>query len=431
MKGLAVLLFACLTPLTFYGQNIDRPKMDSLFDRLEGKNLAIGGIAVSQNGKLIYQRSFGKDQSATTGYRIGSITKMFTAVLIYQLIDEKKLSLDDTLSEYFKELPNAGKITISQMLGHRSGLANFTNNNTNYDSWKDQPKTHEELLAMIKNQKPDFEPNARADYNNSNYLLLSYILEKIYHKPYKQIVTERVIKKIGLKHTYYGDHVGFQENEAISYKYFDNRWKEDRAVYLDNFNGVGAIISTPADMCGFINALFSDMLISKNSLNIMKHMVKGYGMGMFPYGTDKHPGFGHNGKTEGFGSSLQYYPENKLSIAYCTNGEVYPKEAILNDVFNICFKQPYTIPNFDPVILNEKLLGQYTGTYSSQAGIQAITTLTGNQLILETRGQQFRLDALSEHEFWNVQYGFFFDFNKAGKQLVIKDVDDVYELDKK
>ncbi len=90
-------------------------------------------------------------------------------------------------------------------------------------------------------------------------------------------------------------------------------------------------------MCKFITAIFDHKLISKQSVERMKTIADGYGNGLFPYGNEKNKGFGHNGKTEGFASSLQYYPEQKLSIAYVTNGEVYAKNHILDHVFNSCF----------------------------------------------------------------------------------------------
>jgi len=431
MKRFVVLLVYLFLAITGHSQSIDRAKLDSLFNNLENHNLAIGGVAISFGGKVVYQRSFGKNQVPQTEYRIGSISKMFTAVLTYQLIDEKKLSLKQTLSTYFPDLPNAYRITIAELLGHRSGLANFTNN-TNYDEWKDQPKTHEQLLLMIKNQKPDFEPNAKADYNNSNYLLLSYILEKIYHKPYKAIVNERIIKRLNLSHTYYGLNPGFQPGEAISYHYINSEWKQDKAAYLDNFSGAGAIISTPPDMLKFINGLFEGRLISKASLDTMKTIRDGYGKGMFPYGDEKHDGFGHNGKTEGFGASLQYYPENKLAIAYCTNGEVYPKAQILDDIFKICFTLPYTLPSFRPVTLSASILNTYIGNYSSDDGNMQVSVANDKgQLVLSTKGQPFSLVTLSDHEFWNIAFGFFFEFENTGKQLLIKDVDDIYVLHKK
>jgi len=440
MKRYILLLLAVVTILeASYGQNPDRAKLDSLFNMLQQKNLGMGSIAISKNGKLIYRKAFGiasiNDKDTTradvnTEYRLGSITKMFTAVMAFQLIGEKKLSIHDTLSKYFPQLPNAGRITIGNLLNHRSGMANFTDN-TNFDDWKTQPKTHQELLDLIIKQKPDFEPNAMANYCNSNYLVLGYIIEKICNKPYKDVLNDRIINKIGLKQTYYGDSTHDAKKEAASYKYFDSQWKKDKAIFLDDFGGAGAIISTPADMLKFINALFTGKLVNKSSLDTMETMVDGYGMGMFPFEFGPHKGFGHNGKTEGFASSLTYYPEDKLAIAYCTNGEVYHKAKILDGVLSIYFNKSYTTPTFQPVNLSDAVLDQYTGTYTSgPSGIKVICTHDGDHLQLETRGQLMKLEALGNNEFFNKGFGFFFEFDPSGKKLTIKDVESNYELSK-
>ena len=410
-------------------QSIDRAKLDSLFDALVENNLAIGSIVITKSGETIYERSFGKDQTPETTYRLGSITKVFTAVMVYELIDAKRLSFTDSLSEFFPDLPNAGKITIAEMLGHRTGLPSFTATATNFDSWKTEPHTHEQLLAFIRNQRPDFPPGAKADYNNSNFLLLGYILEKIYKKPYKSLVTERIIRKLGLHDTYYGEHPGFEGKEAVSYKYFDNRWQAEKAVYLDNFAGAGAMISTPRDMCTFIDAIFDGKFISKTALARMTRIEKdGYGWGMFSFGDSLHTGYGHGGKTEGFASSLQYYPENKLAIAYCTSGELYPKDKILDEVFQICFNESCPIPNFTPISLTEQQLQPFAGTYAGDNGLQVTSAVKDGRLVLTVKGQPFILDALSDHEFHNVRFGFFFEFDDQGKQLVINDAATTYWL---
>jgi D-alanyl-D-alanine carboxypeptidase len=399
-----------------------------MFANLADHNLAEGSLAISSYGKLVYQRSFGRDQTPQTEYRIGSISKAFTAVLIYQLVDERRLFLDDKLSKFFPHLPNADRITIAELLGHRSGLANFTNH-TGFDDWKDKPKTHAELLALIQNQQPDFEPGTRADYNNSNYLLLGYIVEQIAEEDYKTVLGEKILHKVHLDHTYYGEKIGFQPGEAISYKYENGVWKQDRAAYLDNFGGAGAIISTPQDMLTFISSLFAGELISTASLAQMTMIRDGYGQGLFPYGDANHVGYGHNGKTEGFGASLQYYPERHLAIAYCTNGEVYPKAQILDRVFKISFGLPCDIPTFNPKIIDAASLARLVGSYSSaDKNIEATTTTEAGNLVISVKGQPFPLVALSEHEFWNVPFGFFFDFSGDGEKLTLKDVDDVYEL---
>jgi D-alanyl-D-alanine carboxypeptidase len=431
MKRLLIVALIITICITGFGQTPNLRKLDSLFNILTAQNLAIGSIAITRNGKLIYQRTFGQGQTHATLYRVGSITKVFTAVMIYELIDEKKISLEDTLAEFFPGLPNAGKITIADMLGHRSGLANFTALGTNFDTWKYQPQTHEQLLALIRDQRPDFDPGAKADYNNSNFLVLGYILEKIYRKSYKDIVKERIINKVGLPNTYYGDHAGFQGDETASYKYADNRWQQEKAVYLDNFSGAGAIVSTPKDLCNFVKAIFDGELISRTSLARMTRIEKdGYGWGLFPYGDDPHPGFGHNGKTEGFASSMQYYPENKLAIGYCTSGEVYPKDLILNAVFKICFGEPMVIPGFMTTKLTDQQLEPFVGTYQGDNGLQVSSSADSGRLELKLKGQQFILEPFSDHEFRNVRFGFFFDFDKNGKQLIIHDAASTYTLHK-
>lgn len=401
-----------------------------MFASLEDHNLAEGSLAISSYGKMVYQRSFGRDQTPQTEYRIGSISKVFTAVLIYQLVDERRLSLGDKLSKFFPHLPNAGRITIADLLGHRSGLANFTNH-TGFDDWKDKPKTHVELLALIQNQQPDFEAGARADYNNSNYLLLGYIVEQIAGEDYKTVLGEKILHRVHLDHTYYGERIGFQPGEAISHRYENGVWKQDRAACLDNFGGAGAIISTPQDMLTFINSLFAGELVSAESLAQMTTIRDGYGQGLFPYGDANHVGYGHNGKTEGFGASLQYYPDSHLAIAYCTNGEVYPKAQILDRVFKICFRVPCDIPTFKPKIIDATSLARLVGSYSSaDKTIEATTTAEAGNLVISVKGQPFPLVALSDHEFWNIPFGFFFEFSGNGEKLTLKDVDDVYELRK-
>lgn len=440
MKRFFISLLSLLfLGLTSYTQSISRLKLDSLFNTLSENNLAMANIAISKNGVLVYQKAIGCSfiegnnkvpANINTEYRIGSITKMFTATIIFQLIEEKKLFINDTLYQYFPSLPNAGVISISELLNHRSGLPSFTND-TNYPDWMDKPKSHNDLLALISGRKADFEPNSKADYNNSNYLLLSYIIEKVCKKNYKEVLNERIISKLNLTRTYYGNGIDSNKNECASYKYFDNKWVKDKAANLNNFSGAGAIVSTPSDMTKFIEALFSYKLVSKASLDKMKTLVDGYGMGMFPYSFQSKKGYGHNGKTEGFASSLSYYPEDKLAIAYCTNGEVYPKADILNGVLGICFNTAYSIPVFKPLVINNQELDKYIGTYlSSQPPIKVLCTKNEVNLLLETSGHTFVLDAIGNNKFMNARYGYFFEFNQANKQLLIKEGDDIYYLNK-
>jgi len=420
-------------------QPLNRGKLDSLFDILERKDLAWASIAISKNGKVVYKRTTGAARiegdkripaTENTTYRIGSITKMFTAVMIYQLVEEKKLSLNDSLSTYFPQMPGAGNITLHQLLSHRSGLADYTKDG-HYAEWMDKPQTQNELLTRIVNGKRDFEPGTQADYNNSNYLLLGYIIEKVCRKPYREVLQQRIISKLKLSKTYYANITKLNPDESDSYKYVNSQWQADKRATPDNFGGAGAIISNPNDLTRFIEALFAGKLISKTSLATMTTLTDSYGAGIFPYTFEGYQGLGHGGKTEGFGATLIYYPKEKLTLAYCTNGEVYPKADIQNDALKIYFNKPFTVPTFQPITLNDAELNAYPGTYTSeQFGITIVCTRVGNTLELETRGMKMPLDALESTKFMNTSFGFFFTFNKEKQELVIQDVDDTYYLKK-
>ncbi|HEY3390244.1 MAG TPA: serine hydrolase domain-containing protein, partial [Prolixibacteraceae bacterium] len=209
---LAAILLTVLSFGTIHSQNFDKAKLDRLFDVLAQKEKAMGSLTLSKNGNVIYSRAIGyslvtdaskKPSTSLTKYRVGSISKMFTSTMIFQLIEEGKLKLTTTLDTYFPKLPNANKITISNLLNHRSGIHNFTEDPA-YLTWMVQPKTQDEMLAIISKNKVDFQPGEKAAYSNSNFVILGFIIEKITKQSYSINLKQRVTSKIGLSNTYYG-----------------------------------------------------------------------------------------------------------------------------------------------------------------------------------------------------------------------------------
>src|SRR5688500_10655143 len=232
----------------------------------------MGSIAVSKDGNIIYNRAVGNSHigekgfvssDAKTKYRIGSITKIFTATLVFGLIEEGKLKLDDTLDKFFPEIPNAKKITIAQMLNHRSGIHNITDDAKHYLSYYRRPQTHEQMLAIIAKTTPDFEPGAKAAYSNSNYILLDYIIEKVSKKSYKDALNERIASKINLTDTFYEEKTNGAGSESSSFVWLNSKWKELPGTDLSIPGGAGAIVSTPTDLTKFITALFDGKIVSQ------------------------------------------------------------------------------------------------------------------------------------------------------------------------
>ncbi len=421
-----------------YSQTLNTKKLDSLFNTLQNRELANGSVAISINGKILYQKAIGfamLDSNNrkifpdinTEKYRVGSTSKMFTATIVFQLIDEKKLSLDTKLAAYFPQLPNANKITIEEMLYHRSGLHDYTHD-TNFPDWMDKPKTHEEMLKIIASKGNDFEPGTKADYCNTNYLLLSYIIEKITSMSYAEALTQRITSKIGLQHTYFGKPIDIRRDEATSYKYADSSWKKEKETDVSIHCGAGSVVSTPKDLTVFIQNIFNGKLISSANIDSMTTMIDDYGMGIFSYDFDSTKGYGHNGRIEEFYSATRYYPEKKLAVSYITNGILYPRIDILKGILKICFNDDYEIPFSKPVAIDFQ---KYIGTYSSNdLPFKVVCKKENDELIFEAAGKTMEAEPVSTNYFMNLKTGSFFDFNPKKGELQIKETDNAYYLQK-
>jgi D-alanyl-D-alanine carboxypeptidase len=407
---------------------INTVKLDSLFDTLEENNKAMGSFSVSKNGKTIYTKEIGflnfeekKKTDEQTKFRIGSVTKMFTATLILQLIEEKKLALDTKLEKYFPDFPNANKITIEHLLNHRSGIFNLTND-TNFISWMLFPKTEVEILSIMSSYKSVFEPGSKYQYSNSNYILLGYIIERIEARPYATVLKEKIAGKIGLKNTMYGGKIDPKKNEAFSYYIDKGSWQRDGESDMSIPHGAGAVISTPSDLTKFIEALFDGKLISDSSLARMKNIKEGYGYGMLSFPFFDKKTFGHDGLIDGFNSVLIHFPADSVTFCYLSNGEVFPVNEIMIAAMEIYFDMNYKIPSFQKINLKPEELDKYLGKYSNSDLDMTITIMKKeSNLIAQGEGQSpFTLTATGKHTFTFDEEGIEIQFEPANNDLILR-----------
>ncbi|MDQ3750136.1 MAG: beta-lactamase family protein [Acidobacteriota bacterium] len=428
------ILFATLLTLALFtaahAQTPDKTKLDQFFDRLAEKDKAMGSLVVARDGNVFYNRSIGYSQingtekkplTAATRYRVGSITKMFTAAMIFQLVEERKLKLTDTLDKFFPQIPNAKKITIAHILAHRSGIRDVTEDR-DFRTWGMTPKTKDELLAFIAKGTPDFEPDAKYSYSNSGYILLGIIVEKVGGKPYQEALKKRITSKIGLKDTHMGTgNIDVNKNESFSYRYVRD-WEQQPETHISILFGSGAIISTPTDLTKFIQALFDGKIVSKESLASMKTIRDGYGLGMDTFTYNGKIFYGHTGGIDNFGSWLAYLPEEKLALAYAANAKVYPVAKIVSGVFDIYYNKPFTIPAFDTIEVSPEVLDKYVGVYSIP-GVPVKSTVTRDDttLFIQMTGQSaIPLEAMAQDKFGIESAGIVFEFNHAKNQMIQK-----------
>ncbi len=423
MKNM-LFLFSCFAFSLAFSQNFNSTKMDEFMNTLEQHQKFMGSVAVVQNGKMVYQRAVGfadaeneKKNTPNTRFRIGSITKTFTATLVMKAVEENKLNLSDKLSRFYPEIKNAEKISIEHLLNHRSGIHNITNL-PDYLSWNQNAMTQLEIIAKIKNSGNDFEPGFKTSYSNSGYILLGYILEKIYDKSYGELLKEKITQPLGLNATYYGGKIDPKKMEAFSYT-LENPLIKSAETDLSIPAAAGAMVSTSTDLLQFIQSLFSHKIISEKSLSQMITMTDNYGFGIFSVPFYNTMGFGHNGGIDDFTSALYYFPELKIGYVMLSNGTAFDTNQITIAAMSLATGKNIEIPNFTSVKVEIGTLQKYTGTYSSaQLPIKIKVREKNGQLFAQATGQgEFPLEAKSESSFTFDTAGIKLDFDSDKKTM--------------
>lgn len=428
MKKLIFTLFVTfLSSQIGFSQTLDTLKLNDYFKSLESKNNFLGSVALMKNGEIVYTNQIGyadfdtkQKSNQNTKYRIGSISKTFTAVLIFKAIEEGKLSLDETLQNYFPTIKNSNLITISNLLNHRSGLHNFTKEKE-YLTYNSNPKNEKEMLSIISKFDSDFKPNSKSEYSNSNYVLLSYILQKTYNKTYSEILKEKIVSKINLKNTFFGSKIHLENNEANSYR-FKQKWEKQTETDMSIPLGAGGIVSTPTDLLQFAEALFNYKIISEKSVSRMKIIEDKYGMGLFKIPFYNKTSFGHTGGIDGFSSVFRYFPKEKYAFALTSNGSNYNNNKISIVLLSALFNKPFKIPAFKKYQLKTEDLDTYLGTYSSSGfPLKIKITKSDNNLIAQATGQpSFVLESTEKNKFKFEQAGIVLEFDSKKNEMTLK-----------
>ncbi len=428
MKTNLLQIILLLVSSTFcFSQEIDKSQLDNYLNDLETHNKFMGSIAVSLDGEWIYTKSIGFADveheikaSEKSKYRIGSISKTFTAVLVLKAVEEKKIKLNEPLSKYFPTIQNATKITIDQLLYHRSGIYSVTDDE-DYGEWNTQPKSEQELIDKMVKGGSKFEPDSKFEYSNSNFILLSYILQNVYDKSYTELLDEKITAPLGLKNTYYGSKIDSSKDECYSYV-FSSNWEKETETDMSIPMGAGGVVSTASDLNKFAQALFLGKIISKKSVEQMMSLKDDFGRGVFPIPFEKEQGFGHTGAIDGFTSMFVYFPETNVCFTMLSNGTNYSNNLIALAVLTFINTGSYDFPAFKSYEVTEADLQKYLGTYATNdLPLKLTITNDGNSLVAQATGQQaLYLDATDKDTFTFDRAGVVIIFDPEKNALLLK-----------
>ena len=441
MKSILFPLLLLLVSLPIAAQ----PALTAEFDKLLETTFKPDGpgaaVLVGQKGKIIYQRAIGManlelDVPLRTDhvFRIGSVTKQFTAAAILQLAEQGKLSLQDDITRFIPDYPTQGKkITVEHLLTHTSGIKSYTG----MQEWDAMPRrkdfTPAELVDYFKNQPMDFEPGAGYKYNNSGYVLLGFIIEKVTGKSYADYVTEHFFKPLGMRNSYYGDVEPVIKNRASGYSQADVAGTYANAPYLSMTQpyAAGSLLSTVEDLYTWTKALHGGKVLKPESL---KKATTPY---VTADGVNSHYGYGlqmgnllgsptveHSGGIHGFLSDLIYLPNEDVCVAFLTNCNCESPRDLSAKMAALAIGKPLAPAT---AAIDPGSLEQYTGVYENEKKEQRFITAENGQLFSMRQGStKFNIMPYGTDQFFfeNSFARITFLRDKTGKQVVAANVSD-------
>lgn len=385
---LAALTFAgavvCILPPTAPAQTrAQRARVVATIDSLATAFVADGpvagvSVAVVKGRDTILMKGYGLADienevpaSATTVYRIGSITKQFTSAAIMRLVDEGKLSLDDTLGKMLPSVAPAWQgVTLRRLLNHTSGIRSYTSIGRRWQSRWREDMLPDTIVGLVRGDTLDFKPGAQWRYNNTGYVLLGMIIERASGKPYATYLEDAFYKPLGLSQTYYCSQKPIIKHRAQGYDRAGRQLLNTEYLSMTQPFSAGALCSTVGDLVAWQRALVGGRIVRPTSYVAMttpealtdgKPITYGFGLGV---GTlEKHRKVSHGGGINGFITDLVYYPDDTLHVVVLANTSPSNPGRLGDQIARVALGLPLRTPPAG-VALAAAERARYVGNYT-------------------------------------------------------------------
>jgi D-alanyl-D-alanine carboxypeptidase len=318
-------------------QSVDITKLDRYIDNLGKNNQNMFTISISEKEKNVYSRSIGyadtsltKLSNAGTLYRIGGLSKTFTAVIVMQMVEEKMIQLGTPISRFFPEIPNGNHISVGDLLFESLDIRDYMLGGKFYRLIKsdyvfEQVMLEEKLLKA----HPGAEANTYS-FNNANYQVIGMIIERLTGKSFGEVLKERVLDRIGLNNTYMGEVKSANNQEACSYTLLNGEITPNGKWDLLSVAPSAGIVSTPKDLRKFMEALFNHQLVTEKSLQRLSA-----GLTEMKFGNKT--GLGSVGRIDAFTSEMLYFPADNICISFSSNMQGFSYNKVMSEVVEIIY----------------------------------------------------------------------------------------------
>jgi CubicO group peptidase (beta-lactamase class C family) len=372
---MALLLSACalaITALCAQERALDARLDSYLAPYVKGNNF-LGTVLIAQGDRVLFNRAYGLasyelrvPNSPDTRFHIASVSKPFTAAAILLLEQRGKLHVSDPVSQFLPGFPNGQKITLQHLLTHTSGITNV-NNLPEYASASRFPQTPASLIELFQAKPLGFEPGTKYEYSNSNYNILAFVIEQVSHKTYGEFLRSNIFVPLGLQDTGHdGDASEVIPNAASGY---EPRGLADleRSPYIDwsAKTGNGSLYSTTRDLLKFLRAYSQGRLLPRKIVEQIWLEKPGNNYGWFMRKRHGLTAVASNGRSPGFTSSVEYYPEKDLTVIVLSNSySPVSQSPVADDLAAIALgENPAPAGTIVPVEVSGDKLQRLAGTY--------------------------------------------------------------------
>jgi CubicO group peptidase (beta-lactamase class C family) len=371
-------------------------RMEQIVQSYADSKQFMGSVLVARDGKILLNKGYGSadlewniPDSPNTKFRLGSITKQFTAASILLLEERGKLKTDEFVKKYMPDAPAAwDRVTIFHLLTHTSGIPSFTSF-PDYSSTEATPTTPERLVARFRDKPLEFQPGEQMKYDNSGYALLGYLMEKISGQSYKDFLQENIFKPLSMNDSGYDANSAIIVHRASGYSPGPDGPRHPGYIDMTIPFAAGALYATTEDLLRWEQGLFAGKVLSEASLKKMTTPFKNdYAFGLVVRTVNGHKVIEHGGGIEGFNTQMSYFPDDKLTVIVLGNLNGGAPGAIASSLASVAHGEKVVLPSErKEVAVPKEILKQYVGTYDMAPGFNIVVTLEGSQLMTQATGQ--------------------------------------------
>lgn len=388
----------------------DVARMDQVIRASSDADAFSGAVLVARDGRILLDQGYGLanrewniPNDGDVKFRLGSLSKQFTAVAIMLLNQQGKLDLDAPIKTWLPDAPAAwDAITPRHLLSHTAGVPNFTAF-ADYEALKTRPATMAQLIARFSDRPLDFAPGSRFAYSNSGYVLLSAIIEAASGQTYADFITANLFQPLGMSDSGYDRHDVILPRRASGYAPGADGVVNADYVDMSIPTGAGALYSTTHDLLKWEQGLFGGRLLNAQSMTALTTPVRnGYAMGLMVSEADGKRLVWHNGAIEGFNTYMAYDPGDRTAVIVLgnLNGEAPGKLGAA--LVTLARGGTVTLPSERrAVALSPEVLKAYEGVYNLAPTFALTISVVDGKLMAQATGQPaFALTAEAEDAFY-------------------------------